>query len=85
VFIHHHFIKIYSGPELPHLPWAVSEKVSSDLVLNIQAAMMKLNYSDEGKSLLKKASLSGFEVAIDDDYDGVREIYGKYLKYNETH
>ncbi len=78
------FRNIYDGPNLPHLPWAVSDKVSSYLSQKIQMAMMSLNDSDEGIKILKHASLSGFVQATDKEYDVVREIYAKYKKYNKA-
>jgi len=79
------FRKIYTGPSLPQLPWAVSENVNPDLSLKIQTAMMLLNDTEEGNTILKNASLTGLAVATDKEYDVVRKIYKKYKKYNQTH
>jgi len=75
------FRKIYLGPDLPHLPWAVSDKVSPDLKAKIQSTMLVLNNSEAGINLLKKASITGFSKASDKEYDIVRSIYKKYTSY----
>jgi len=75
------FRKIYLGPDLPHLPWAVSDKISPDFRAKIQTAMMMLNNSTEGLDLLKKAYISGFSKATDREYDIVRSIYNKFKSY----
>jgi len=79
------FRKIYTGPSLPHLPWAVSDSVSPELSLKIQTAMMLLNDTEEGNKILDNASLTGLAVATDKEYDVIRTIYSKYKKYNESH
>ncbi|MFV1983814.1 MAG: phosphate/phosphite/phosphonate ABC transporter substrate-binding protein [Thiohalomonadales bacterium] len=76
------FRKIYLGPDLPHLPWAVSDKISPDLKVKIQSAMLVLNNSNAGIDLLKNASITGFSKAIDKEYDIVRSIYKKYSSYS---
>lgn len=75
------FRKIYLGPDLPHLPWAVSDKISPDFRAKIQTAMLMLNNSSEGIDLLKKAYITGFSKATDREYDIVRSIYKKYTSY----
>ncbi len=79
----HKFLTVYSGPKMPHLPWAVSDKISDDLAIKIQFALMSLNESDEGVKILGNASLTNLAVATDKEYDVVREIYQKYKKYNK--
>ncbi|MFV1982266.1 MAG: phosphate/phosphite/phosphonate ABC transporter substrate-binding protein [Thiohalomonadales bacterium] len=79
------FRKIYTGPDLPQLPWAVSDKITPDLAIKIQTAMMLLNDTEEGSSILTNASLTGLMIATDKEYDVVRDIYRKYTKYNQTH
>jgi len=79
------FRKIYTGPDLPQLPWAVSDKITPDLAVKIQTVMMLLNDTEEGKSILLNASLTGLTIATDKEYDMVRDIYRKYTKYNQTH
>ncbi|MFV1984645.1 MAG: phosphate/phosphite/phosphonate ABC transporter substrate-binding protein [Thiohalomonadales bacterium] len=75
------FRKIYLGPDLPHLPWAVNDRVSPDTKADIQSAMLILNNSTEGIDLMKNAYISGFSKAIDKEYDIVRSIYKKYTSY----
>ncbi|VAW97269.1 hypothetical protein MNBD_GAMMA22-2264 [hydrothermal vent metagenome] len=80
----HKFVTIYKGPDIPHLPWAVSDKVDDKLSIKIQSALMALNDSEKGAKILKGAALTGFVIASDKEYDVVREIYQKYKKYNQA-
>lgn len=61
---------------VPHLPWAVKNDMSSNLRDRIQKLLLALNESEEGKTILKKANLTGIHKASDKDY----EIHRKYLK-----
>ena len=54
---------------LPHLPWAVSSKISPELKAQIQAALLRLNETQRGKAILAKAKLTALHAASDEEYN----------------
>jgi len=65
------------------LPWAVKNTVPEDLAKRIQASLIALANSAEGKEILARAQLTGFRLAADADYDEhrriVRQVTGEKL------
>ncbi len=62
----------------PQLPWAVNKKMSTDLRKTIQASLLKLNDTVEGKKMLKRAGMTGIKKAADADYNNCRKTINKY-------
>jgi phosphonate transport system substrate-binding protein len=62
------------GDQIPHLPWAVKRSLGSTTAQQVQAALLKLNDSPEGQTILKTAQLTGIRAATDADYDVVRQM-----------
>jgi len=65
---------LLKGEQMAHLPWAVKKNMSPELENKIQQSLLDLNYSDEGKNILKSAKLTGIRLATDDEYDPHREV-----------
>ncbi len=61
-------------PPLLHLPWAVKRGADRRLRERIQQLLVGLENSASGRTILKKAKLSGIGVAHDSDYDPHRRI-----------
>lgn len=59
---------------IKQLPWAVRRDHPAELRDKIQALMIELGASDQGKSILKAAHVNGFSQVVDGDYDSAREI-----------
>lgn len=57
-----------------HLPWAVKSGMAPELAQRIQALMIDLEQSEEGRGILKAARVTAFRKAEDGDFDKVREI-----------
>ena len=66
--------------ELAHLPWAVKSSLSDDLSREIQQALLALNNSTEGLSILNSANISGISPSSDEDYAPHRKIIRDVLK-----
>lgn len=62
------------GEPMPHLPWAARSTLGADSLKQIQTALLKLNNSPDGPSVLKSAQLTGLRSATDADYDMIRKI-----------
>jgi len=67
------------GPELVHLPWAYSSKLTEDSKKKIRTALLKLNRDENGNNILKNAGLTSLIKANNDDYTQVRVLYERYL------
>ncbi len=59
---------------MAHLPWAIHPKYSKTLKNRIQALLVGLKRTEEGRSVLAQARLSGINVASDKDYALHRDI-----------
>ncbi len=59
---------------LSHLPWAVKKDMDPRTSQQIQAAMVRLRDSKEGRGILDRAKLTGLATATDADYDVHRHI-----------
>ena len=62
-----------------HLPWAVSNDMSSQLRTRLQQLLVNLSKTVKGKRVLEHAGMTGLVVAKDADYDQVRKITFKVL------
>ena len=71
------------GKSQPHIPWVYKTSLKMDVQNKISAAFEKLNATPEGKAILKKAGMTGMDVAKDSDYDISREEMKKYKKNNK--
>jgi phosphonate transport system substrate-binding protein len=60
--------------QLLHLPWAVNRAVPAPLRESIRSALVDLENSEAGKTVLKSAVLSGIGKAEDKDYDPHRKM-----------
>jgi len=60
--------------ELLHLPWAVKRSMPPRLRDSIQAALVELEKTEEGRQVLKSAVLTGIGKATDKDYDPCRRM-----------
>ena len=67
------------GKQRAHLPWAVKGSMRSELRDKIQSVLSGLKDTPEGQEILKKAKLTGLQIAIDDEYDPHREIIRELL------
>jgi phosphonate transport system substrate-binding protein len=65
---------IARGQPLAHLPWAVKQGMSRELSEQVQAILVTLRTSPEGKSVLAKAGLTGLVATTDSDYEPHRVI-----------
>ncbi len=72
---------------MPHLPWAVSEKLAPELADKIQSALSALSIDSFGRHVLKRAELTGLLTATNEDYDQarlvIRDIYGEDFGVSE--
>jgi phosphonate transport system substrate-binding protein len=68
-----------TGEQMPHLPWAVKHTVSSKLRQQIQAAMLDLSQTAQGKAVLAAMGYDGFAAATDREYDKHRQIVREVL------
>lgn len=59
---------------LPHLPWAVSPRLSPALKARLQNVLIELRNSDDGQRALASAQLTGLAPASDSDYDAHRRL-----------
>lgn len=62
------------GEQIPHLPWAVKNSLGTATAQQLRAALLRLNESPEGQTVLKTANLTGIRAAADSDYDIVRRM-----------
>ncbi|MDH4273685.1 MAG: phosphate/phosphite/phosphonate ABC transporter substrate-binding protein [Gammaproteobacteria bacterium] len=65
---------IGTGDAVPHLPWAVSPKLSTTMQEKIRTALIRLKKAPDGDAILKTANLTNIVPAKDSDYDVVRRI-----------
>jgi len=72
------------GKSQPHIPWVYKTSLNADMQSKIDAAFIKLNKTDEGKAILKRAGMTGMDVATDSDYDISRAEMKKYRKNNKS-
>ncbi len=56
------------------LPWAVKSDMPQERANKIQQIMTHLKNSEQGKTILQSARVTGFNPVTDADYDKVREI-----------
>ncbi len=75
-------IKVLAATEpLLFLPWAVKRSMPAKLADAIQATLVELGNSDEGRAILKTAMTTGIGKAVDKDYDPHRKmvtaVFGK--------
>ncbi|NOY65905.1 MAG: phosphate/phosphite/phosphonate ABC transporter substrate-binding protein [Gammaproteobacteria bacterium] len=68
---------IAQGKQLPHLPWATKDTMSSLLKNTIQKLLSELQLTKEGTSILKSAHLSKMVIATDTEYNIIRTIIKK--------
>lgn len=64
---------------LPHIPWAVKEKMPEELRTHIQKTLSTLKENKAGRTILKKAGLTGLNITQDSDYDEHRRIVKQVL------
>ncbi len=57
----------------PHA-FAASPRVPPEVVAKVQAAMLEMDQSPEGRALLKKVRLKGIEQARDEEWEDVRKL-----------
>jgi len=62
-----------------HLPWAVRKDMPKALSVRIQALLVGLKASENGRAILARAEMTGFGVARDVDYDPHRRIIRKVM------
>jgi len=73
-------IKILAkGEQLPQLPWAVRDSMSSELKKAITQLLSTLHESQEGKEILNTAKLDQLIVTKDEDYNEHRKIVKSVL------
>jgi len=60
--------------KLLHLPWAVKRTLPVKLRESIQSALVNLENSEAGQSVLKSAVMTGIGKADDKDYDPARKM-----------
>ena len=65
---------IAQSEPLPHLPWAVKREMPEALKDRIRELLVALKDSEQGRNILKQASLSAFNPVQDSDYDRHRKI-----------
>ena len=61
---------------LPHLPWAVSSRLTPALVAQIQHTLTGLRETEAGQHALASAQLTDLVPASDSDYDPHRRLFG---------
>ncbi len=59
---------------LAHLPWAVNPRMPLPLAKQIQTILANMDANPGGRSVLRRAGLTGLRVAEDADYDTHRHI-----------
>jgi phosphonate transport system substrate-binding protein len=62
-----------------HLPWAIRGDIDDEIRNRIVNALLSLNGSRSGVTVLKSAGLTGIRTANDSDYDKHREIIKRVL------
>jgi phosphonate transport system substrate-binding protein len=60
--------------------FVVKKNIDTNLVTKIQAVLLELDTTPNGKKLLKNAGFDGFQVAINSDYDRVETFLKQYDK-----
>ena len=70
---------IARSPKLPHLVWAVSKNTSEKDKQVIKSALINLKNTKKGTAILNSARLTGFNSAVDADYDIHRNIIDSVL------
>lgn len=68
--------------QVNHLPWAVKQSMPEKLRQQIQAVLINMKNSENGRTVLKKARLTGLLKAKDSDYDEHRQIIKEVLGEN---
>ena len=63
-----------TSEQLLHLPWAVKRTMPAKLRDSVQAALVSLEGTEEGRQVLKSALLTGIGKAEDKDYDPHRRL-----------
>lgn len=61
---------------LPHLPWAVSPRLTPALATQLQNVLTGLKRSESGQRALASAQLTDLVPASDSDYDAPRHLFG---------
>lgn len=62
-----------------HIPWAVKSNMDKALKLKIQSSLANLKQTETGRTILKKANLSGLNIAVDNEFDELRAIVEQVL------
>lgn len=65
----------YTPHAIAHHP-----RVDSGLAMSIQKALIELHTTEEGKAILSKLKIKGFEIGINSDWDDVRQLKIDELK-----
>jgi phosphonate transport system substrate-binding protein len=65
---------LITSEPIAHIPWAVKPEMPQALRENIQRALLKLNDTVQGQSILHDAQLTGIRIAADAEYDPHRAI-----------
>lgn len=72
-----------TGVELPHLPWAARKGLDHTVVEKVQAALVGLDATPDGRKILDDAGVTRFIPARDADYQSCRELIQRVL--NESY
>ncbi len=67
---------------VPHLPWAVSDRVDAEQRTAIHDALLSLNDSASGRAILNGMDMTGIRPATDREYDAVRDVTRSVLGEN---
>ncbi len=70
---------LVTGPQLPHLPWAVSPDIADALSTRIQQILAGLDKTPAGRKILASAHLTGLRIARDNEYNQHRLIIREIL------
>lgn len=65
---------LWATPPFPAFTFSAHPRVPKEVVARVQRAMVELNNSEQGKTLLKAVRFSGIEVAADEDYNDIRKL-----------
>ena len=58
-------------------PWVVSRKLPEELRIRLRALLLGMHENQQGRRLLAQGRLSRFALAVDSDYDVIREMARK--------
>ena len=75
----HGYTYLVVSEPLAHLPWAVKATMPEDLSQQIQAALIALKHTEQGRRILDEANLTGLLPAKDADYNRHRQIIATIL------